>query len=64
LMLIAAPWFLAAIGFMSGLVKCPRCDRRFMTTRIPYVPRRCGSCGFDITTVGFGTTSNYRLERP
>ena len=55
----AVVWFLVALGFLFGLIRCPSCAARF-ASRLAFIwaPRNCQNCGFDIYTLRHATSNN------
>ena len=47
--LMLVPAFVSLAGFHFGLLKCPACEKRFASPfPLPWVPRACENCRFDI----------------
>ena len=43
--------YVALIGTLTFLVRCPGCNTLIATQgyfMVPYIPRRCRSCGYDL----------------
>jgi hypothetical protein len=64
MIIFGIPWFVTGVAFMWGMVKCPRCAKRWVTVPLPYIPRRCAHCNFDVVKGGSDSTSNNRWSGP
>ena len=56
MIIFGIPWFVTGVAFMWGMIKCPRCAKRWVTFPLPYIPRRCAHCSFDMVKDGSNST--------
>jgi hypothetical protein len=60
LVVIAVPWLLVSWAFALGRIRCPSCDASFTSRFHLWVPKACHDCGYDITALKDGATSDNR----
>lgn len=64
LVVLAVPWLLVSWALALGKIKCPSCAAPFATKFHLWVPKTCQTCGYDITALQTGATSNERSREP
>jgi len=64
LVALAAPWLLVSSALALGRIECPSCAAPFTSRFHLWVPKTCQKCGYDITALPKGATSNNRWSGP
>jgi hypothetical protein len=63
LVVLAVPWLLVSSGLALGRIVCPSCAAPFTSRFHLWVPKTCQKCGYDITALPKGATSNTGAGR-